>query len=112
MRASNEGHASVVTLLINYKADVNLVDHVRESTKTLLSVMFVGVFHLILVLTTIIRRYFVECHVAQVDVFYDPDLFYSFYDLKISDCKSGVADSADDGCCWRSRYSCAIAPEP
>jgi hypothetical protein len=59
MRASNEGHASVVTLLINYKADVNLVDHVRESMKTLLSVMLVGVFHLILLLTTIIRRCFV-----------------------------------------------------
>jgi hypothetical protein len=56
MNASEGGHASVVTLLINYKADVNLVDHVSQTNLVLHSINVVCVLRLPLVLNTIIRR--------------------------------------------------------
>ena len=56
MNASEEGHASVVTLLINYKADVNLVDHVCRTNIVLQGINVVCVLRLSLVLITILRR--------------------------------------------------------
>lgn len=56
MKASCEGHASVVTLLMNYKADVNLVDHVRETMSRPLNINLLSFLHLRIVITTIIQR--------------------------------------------------------
>ena len=39
MVAAYEGHASVVTLLLDAEADVELVDHVRADTDMILSLI-------------------------------------------------------------------------